>query len=204
MTALRSDAARNRQRLLEAAETVFAEHGLDAGVEEVARVAGVGIGTLYRRFPTKDALIAELVRELLTEIHDLALSSLEAADGDGLETFLYATAAAQATHRGCLARLWDDEQTAQLKTVVRSAVGKLLSQAQANGRVRPDATLADLDLVFWSLRGIIEAAGPHEILWRRHLSLVIAGLRPDGMDLPQPAISERRLRSIKQAASTRQ
>ena len=198
MTTLRSDAVRNRQRLLEAAETVFAEHGLEAGVEEIARAAGVGVGTLYRRFPTKDALIGELVRDLLSEIRELAVTSID--DPDGLERFLYATAAAQATHRGCLARLWDDAQTAQLKTAVRAAAAKLLAQAQANGRVRPDATLADLDLVFWSLRGIIEAAGPHAVLWRRHLAIMIAGLRPDGQALSQPPISERRLRVIKRAA----
>jgi AcrR family transcriptional regulator len=64
---LRRDAARNRKRLLEAAAEVFAEQGLQASVDDVARVAGVGMGTLYRRFPTKDALIDELVRELLTE-----------------------------------------------------------------------------------------------------------------------------------------
>ncbi|MDQ1718021.1 MAG: hypothetical protein QOE89_1974, partial [Pseudonocardiales bacterium] len=58
---LRRDAAENRERLLDAAIQVFAEHGLDAGVDEVARVAGVGTGTLYRRFPTKQALIDELV-----------------------------------------------------------------------------------------------------------------------------------------------
>jgi AcrR family transcriptional regulator len=203
VTALRRDAAENRQRLLDAAETVFAEHGLDAGVEEVARVAGVGIGTLYRRFPTKDALIGELVRELLTEVRDLATSSLDAPDGAGLEHFLYSTAAAQVTHRGCLARLWDDEQTTQLKKQVRSAMTKLLTQAQQHQRVRADATPADLDLVFWSLRGIIEAAGPDEIVWQRHLALMLAGLRPDGRELTSAPISERRLRAIKHDAGPR-
>jgi AcrR family transcriptional regulator len=200
MTALRRDAAENRQRLLDAAEVVFADHGLDAGVEEVARVAGVGVGTLYRRFPTKDALIAELVRELLTEVLDLATSSLGMPDGAGLEYFLYSTAAAQATHRGCLARLWDDEQTTQLKKRVRAAMTRLLAQAQHHHRVRADATPTDLDLVFWSLRGIIQAAGPDETLWRRQLAIMLAGLRPDGRELTPPAISERRLRAIKHAA----
>ena len=73
---LRRDAAQNRQRLLDAAEQVFAERGLEASVDEVARVAGVGMGTLYRRFPTKEALIAELVRELLEDVLLLARSSL--------------------------------------------------------------------------------------------------------------------------------
>jgi AcrR family transcriptional regulator len=101
---LRRDAAENRQRLLDAAAQVFAEHGLDAGVEEIARVAGVGMGTLYRRFPSKDALIAALVRDVLDTLLTLADEACLRTDGSGLEYFLESASAYQAAHRGCLPR----------------------------------------------------------------------------------------------------
>src|ERR1700712_2754812 len=102
---LRRDAAENREKVLHAASRVFAEHGLDGSVEEVARVAGVGMGTLYRRFPTKDALIAELVRELLAYVLTLAHEARTVAHGQGLEQSLFAAGEAEASQRGCLARL---------------------------------------------------------------------------------------------------
>src|SRR5579862_7354952 len=88
---LRRDAAENRERVLSAAATVFARDGLAASVEEIAQVAGVGMGTLYRRFPTKEALIEELVRQQLTAIIDAAVLAAAQPDGEGLEAFLWAT-----------------------------------------------------------------------------------------------------------------
>src|ERR1700731_228997 len=103
---LRPVAEQNRQRLLDAAAEVFAEHGLEAGVEEIARAAGVGIGTFYRRFPTKDALICALVHDVMTTILDLARQSTDCPDGTGLENFLASASAYQAAHTGVLPRLW--------------------------------------------------------------------------------------------------
>src|ERR1700750_1681329 len=104
---LRRVAEQNRQRLLDAASEVFAEHGLEASVEEIARAAGVGMGTLYRRFPTKDALIDALVHEVLSTMLGLAQEGTGRSDGTGLEYFLEAASAYQAAHRGCLQRLWN-------------------------------------------------------------------------------------------------
>jgi AcrR family transcriptional regulator len=187
---LRRDAAENRERLLDAAGRVFAEHGLEAGVDEVARVAGVGMGTLYRRFPTKDALIAELVRQLLSDVVSLAREALTAPDGTGLEQFLYATGEAQASHRGCLARLWSDETTIALKNECRDLIGELFRDAQAHGQVRSDAAQSDIDLLFWSLPGVIEATRALDVpAWRRHVALVVAGLRPSEQPLGEPALT---------------
>src|SRR4051794_16246931 len=105
-TPLRKDAAENRRRVLAAAQQVFGLQGLDASVDDVARVAGVGMGTVYRRFPTKDILIAELVRQLLVDVADDARQALEPADGRGLEAFLTATAHRMACSRGLLPRMW--------------------------------------------------------------------------------------------------
>ena len=84
---LRRDAELNRQRLLDAAADVFAEHGLEASVEEIARTAGVGMGTLYRRFPTKDALISALVQDVLSTMLAIAEEGTERPDGTGLGVF---------------------------------------------------------------------------------------------------------------------
>lgn len=178
---LRRDAAENRRRLLESARVVFAEHGIEAGVEEVAHHAGVGIGTLYRRFPTKDALIGELVRELLEQTIALAKTAKAATGGDGLEQFLYAAGDAQAANRGCLLRLWWDDSTVLLRQECRVEVAELLADAQRHDRIRGDATLSDIDLMFWSLRGVLEAnASEAPAAWERQISINIAGLRPSG------------------------
>src|SRR6202167_4568457 len=123
---LRRDAEQNRQRLLDAAADVFAEHGLEASVEEIARAAGVGMGTLYRRFPTKDALIEELVHELLADVVRDARTALERRDGSGLEAFLHAASAHQASQRGCLARLWGASIAPDLMREVRDLIAALL------------------------------------------------------------------------------
>ena len=93
---LRKDAARHREQLFAAAVRVFDEQGLDASVTEIARVAGVGIGTLYRRFPTKQALIDTLVHEVLGAIIQMARDAARSPEGTGLERFLEATGAFQA------------------------------------------------------------------------------------------------------------
>ena len=187
--ALRRDAVANRQRLLRAAAEVFAREGLEAGVEEIARVAGVGIGTLYRRFPTKDALIAELVRDLLTDVLALARAALSVPGGGGLEHFLYAACEDQVAQCGCLARLWTDAESAALKSECRAVIRQLLTIAQDHGRVRTDANLADVDLILWSLRGVIEAAQEARMpASRRHIALMVAGLRPSPEPLGVPML----------------
>lgn len=188
---LRRDAAQNRRRLLEAARIVFAEHGLDAGVEEVAQAAGVGVGTLYRRFPTKYALIAELVREFMEEVVALARQAEQVTDGRGLEQFVYALGEVQAANRGCLARIWTDETSTALRDEYRVLVAGLLANAKAHGAIRDDAAVTDLDLLFWSLRGIIETTGELSTpAWRRQAAICLAGLRPSSDTLADLPIGE--------------
>lgn len=195
---LRRDAADNRRRLLAAAETVFAAHGLDAPVEEIARVAGVGMGTLYRRFPTKDALITELVRELLTDVLRAAREALAVPGGDGLEQFLGAAAESHIAHRGCLPRLWSSPDTDALRQEVREVMLQLFLDAQEHRRVRADADISDVDLVLWSLSGVIETThGQSETAWRRGLAIIVAGLRPAGGALTEPALSPSALQEIR-------
>jgi AcrR family transcriptional regulator len=176
---LRRDAAQNRQHLLDAAVHVFAHDGLEASVEEIARVAGVGIGTLYRRFPTKDALIAELVQDMLDTLSGLATDAIQQPDGRGLEHYLEASCAFQAEHRGCLPRLWNADTANASLVQIRRMTADLLEDAKHHGRVRQDLSATDVTVVMWSIRGVIETTGdiaPNA--WRRHLDLLIDGMRP--------------------------
>jgi AcrR family transcriptional regulator len=192
---LRRDAARNRDRLLTAAAEVFDAHGLEASVTEIAGAAGVGMGTLYRRFPTKDALIDALVRDVLERIIEMAERALEQPGGTGLEHFLRASNAYQAEHRGCLPRLWCTDH--ELVGTTRDLIARLLADAKQHGRVRDELTNTDVTVIMWSIRGIIEATGDlAPTAWQRHLEVLIAGLRPGESELIHPAIDQSQVDEI--------
>jgi AcrR family transcriptional regulator len=187
---LRRDAAENRQHLLEAASQVFAAHGLDAGVEEIARVAGVGIGTLYRRFPTKDALVAALVQEVLGTMSQLAEAAADHVDGTGLERFLETSSRYQAEHSGCLPRLWTTDPDNESIDQLRRVIAALLDEAKRHGRVRDELTSTDLTMIMWSIRGVIETTrGIAPDAWRRHLDILLEGMRPAGEPLAHRPIT---------------
>jgi AcrR family transcriptional regulator len=192
---LRKDAARHREQLLIAAVQVFNEQGLDASLTEIARVAGVGIGTLYRRFPTKEALIDALVHEILTNTIAMARGGLRAPDGTGLERFLEASCAYQAEHVGYLRRLWNTDH--ELVKIARQLIARLLTDAKKHDRIRHDLTSTDLSIALFSLLGVLEATLPvaHDA-WRRHLDLLIAGMRPAASDLPHQPLSAANLDKI--------
>jgi AcrR family transcriptional regulator len=181
---LRRDAAQNRRLLLDAAASVFADRGLDAGVEEIAKAAGVGVGTLYRRFPTKDALIAELVKDVLETMRQLATAATDQAGGNGLEWFLESSCAYQAAHIGCLPRLWNSDSDNETVREVRRIIAALLEDAQRHGTMRAELTSTDVTMVMWSIRGVIETTrGIAPDAWRRQLDILLAGLRPASQPL---------------------
>jgi AcrR family transcriptional regulator len=201
---LRRDAQENRQRLLDAAAEVFAEHGLEAGVEEIARVAGVGIGTLYRRFPTKDALIGALVHEVMMTILRLARESTECPGGTGLENFLEAASGYQADHLGCLPRLWNVGSEHESVGEIRQLISALLADAKTNGRVRADLASTDLSIILWSIRGVIETTrGAAPGAWRRHLDILIAGLRPVPDPLIHPPLTQYEVDQVNRGGGAR-
>jgi AcrR family transcriptional regulator len=189
---MRSDAQKNRERLLVAAGQVFEEKGLEASVADVARAAGVGMGTLYRRFPSKDALVEALVSEVLEATIAMAEEAAGLPDGTGLEHFLRAVSAYHAEHLGCLPKLWNSHhvvQAARRQIAVRLA--DLLADAQAHGRIRADLTNTDLSLVMWSIRGVLETTGSNAPgAWKRHLDLLLAGMRPTETALPHRPLSQ--------------
>jgi AcrR family transcriptional regulator len=171
MSALRADAERNRGLVLEAARSVFAEQGLDAGVAAVAERAGVGVGTIFRRFPRKEDLLAAIVEVRVTEIVELARSA---------QTFREFMVGATALHIGdrCLCdsigtELFDRPELRAARDAARDAVGQVLHAAQRAGEVREDVTVDDVPVI---LLGIARAAPPGA--WERYLDFALAGLRP--------------------------
>ena len=176
---LRRDAAANRERVLAAAAEVFHEHGLSAGLEDVARRAEVGVATVYRRFPSREALLETLLSDLLQVYLDEAEQARALPDGSGLAAFVRTVAEVQATPRGCALRLWSSPAVEQLRLRLHERMAVLIADAQQHGTCREDVTVADLVGVLIALRGIRETPTSTAGLdWRRHLELCLAGLRP--------------------------
>jgi AcrR family transcriptional regulator len=188
--ALRADAERNRRRVLDAAGELFRERGLDVGVGEIAERAGVGRGTLFRNFPSKEALIAAILVERMGEAVDLGESLLEAPDpGEALFEFLAEIVGRQQVDRvvfEAVADIWlaNDEIRAAHAQIV-GVLGDLLARAQAAGLVRQDIGAMDVLMLF---KGVCEAASSYAHLDSqiipRHLDLLRAALRAD--PIPQP------------------
>ena len=176
---LRRDAAANRERVLAAAAEVFHEHGLNAGLEDVARRAGVGVGTLYRRFPSREALLEVLLSDLLSVYLDEAERALALPDGAGLAAFVRTVGEVQATPRGCAMRLWSSPAVEELRLRVHAQMAALIADAQRHGACREDVVVDDLVGILVALRGVRETPTTTVALdWRRHLEVCLAGLRP--------------------------
>jgi AcrR family transcriptional regulator len=175
---LRRDAERNRHRVLGAALAVVSERGEDASMDDIAARAGVGVGTLYRRFPSKSDLIDALVDDLTIQLSDLARAAYAAAPATGLRDFLFAAGAVLAERRGCLPRLWNRSTVSPAMTTLRATLADLLAAAKAAHQVDAAVELGDLSVLLWALRGVIETTGDvAPDAWKRHLDIHLSGLR---------------------------
>jgi AcrR family transcriptional regulator len=197
---LRQDAQRNRERILEAARETFREHGLDAPLEDIARRAEVGIATLYRRFPTRDALIEEVFVETVSSFTQVADEALQIEDPwTAFSTFIEKLGERQAENWGLkdlLCRRFPDSKLLEdASRRGRAAVQRLLERAQAEGAVRADVTPEDIEFVFWSNGRILEATrdvAPNA--WRRNLALMLDAFRAENASpLPERALTSREL-----------
>ena len=193
---LRRDAERNRQRILAAAAGVFTERGLDATLDEVARAAGVGIGTVYRRFPDKESLVAALFRDRIDALVTVAEQACAADDPwQGITGYLEYTAATLAGDLGLRQLMmfgtYDRDQVCYARDRMSPVITRLVERAQAAGQLRPDFRATDVKMIAFMLASVAEyAASAAPELWRRYLAMLIDGLRParDGVcDLPAPA-----------------
>lgn len=182
---LRRDARRNREKLLAAAAAVFAERGLDAPLEEIARQAGVSIGTLYNRFPTRSALIDVIFPEKIAAQLIAGDNALTCPDPwEGFVRYVETMCQAQAGDRGL-----NDALSMRFPEAVNleemcargfEQAARIIERAQRHGSLRADFTHADLAFITWSNARIVEATGavaPNS--WRRHLSFLLDGLRAD-------------------------
>lgn len=203
---LRRDAQANRERILEAARAVFADEGIEASVEQIAQRAGVGMGTLYRRFPTKEDLIDAVLETSLDAFVAVAEEALAAKDAwTGFCDFLERALELHAGNRALKDVLsTGDHGRARLEAArvrLRPLVGELVARAQASGALRSDFTPEDLPLVFWTGGRVVEAsAGVAPDLWRRYLGLLLDGLRAEAATpLPRPALTRAQLTRLHEA-----
>jgi AcrR family transcriptional regulator len=196
---MREDARRNRERLLAAARDVFAEQGANAPLDDVARRAGVGIATLYRRFPDRPALLRQVALDLLgRSAHEAsaALASEPDAFG-GLARYLHRALDLRigAVMPVLVGQLQMDEELSAARRASSEAVDRIIAAARADGSLRPDATSGDVGMLLVRLSRPLSGPFPPSVnhqLAHRHLELLLDGLRPPaspGAPLPGPAMT---------------
>lgn len=201
--ALRSDAARNLRRVLDAADALFAEEGIGVSVEQIAARAGVGVGTVYRRFPSKEALIEHLVADFVTDQRATLRDALAEPDGNGVEFLLRGSGELFVKHQGCLSRQLllgspsDDVQKALRREHPR-AVRKLLERDQTAGTIRSDIAPTDIHLLLTSLQRIVLlTVRDAPDAWRRHVDIQLAGISPAAdRPLPHPPMTRGELERV--------
>jgi AcrR family transcriptional regulator len=189
---LRADARRNRQAVVTAAKKLFADQGLDAQIPDVARTAKVGVGTVYRHFPTKDDLIAALAAERFERLAEKAREDLEAEDPwQGLCDFIRYSAQLQADDRGLCDVMGSRPE---VMGAAAEAVGldtlceQLVKRAQRSGDLRKDIEWEEIPMIACALGGITKAHGPGAGRWPRLVEIVLDGLHAPGSSrLPKPS-----------------
>jgi AcrR family transcriptional regulator len=190
--AVRSDARRNRQAVIDAAKRLFAEQGLDTQVPDIAKEANVGVGTVYRHFPTKDQLIAAIAAEHFARLAERAREALEAADAwNGLSDFIRFSVQIQAEDRGLCEvmghrpDLMDD--AARAAGLVELSQ-QLVTRAQNSGQLRPDIGWEDIPMIVCGLGHVTHGnPTPSAGRWPRLVEIILDGLRAPGAGaLPKP------------------
>ncbi|GAA2528888.1 TetR/AcrR family transcriptional regulator [Winogradskya humida] len=191
---IRADAERNRVALLEAAREVFSEHGLDAPLDDIAKRAGVGSATLYRRFPNRQELIWEVFADRMAEYLRAADEALTGTDPwtafVGYVTYLCEL---QANDRGISELLTTtivgvDDRLTRLRELGQQRTGEVITRARDHGGLRPDFTLQDFALLLMANVGVTSRTHEHAPqAWRRQLSFAIDGLRATAATPAPPA-----------------
>jgi AcrR family transcriptional regulator len=178
----RADKARNRARILAAASAAFAERGIETQMDDVAARAGLGVGTLYRHFATKEALMVALLERKFEQILEVTRRGIEREGGEPFEVFADVlregaeVTAADAAAQDALMRVgdavWSDVESIQLE--LRAATQVLMDRAQAAGTMRSDISAGDISMIMCGLSATMSVG---EWDWRRHLELTLDGLR---------------------------
>jgi AcrR family transcriptional regulator len=209
---LRRDAERNRRRILSAAAEVFTTRGLQASLDDVARQAGVGVGTVYRRFPDKESLVEALFEERIQAVAELAEKALAEPDSwDGLVSFLRDACELMADDHGLreivMFGTYGRDRVELGKARMQPLVTRLVRRAQRDGKVRADLEPTDvlfMEFMLTSAAGYAGAVRPE--IWRRYLTLITDALRParEGTTpLPVPALVADEMLAVMRSISQR-
>jgi AcrR family transcriptional regulator len=185
---LRADARRNRAKVLAAARAAFADHGVDAQMDDVARRAGVGVGTVYRHFPTKEALVHALTDEQFNVIAAHARETLELADPwEAFERTLWFAGEKTAGDRAfaeIIGAAEDMPSDCAGKQDLVATTEELMRRCVAAGRMRPDVMIDDIPLLMCGIGSASAMPHPRPEAWRRHLRIVLDGLRAEAASEP--------------------
>jgi AcrR family transcriptional regulator len=189
---LRADARRNRERVLVAARAVFAEQGREAQMDDVARRAEVGVGTVYRHFPTKEALIEALAIDSFERVAAKAKEALDIEDPwEALTSTLWSGAEILASDRSLSELLamipGPTLHGLPVEHELNAAMTELLRRAQEAGALRPDVILDDFPMLMCGVGSATRKEHRCPDAWRRHLSIVIDGLRAGNASGPLPS-----------------
>jgi AcrR family transcriptional regulator len=185
----RADARRNREKVIAAARHAFAEHGRDAQMDDVARRAAVGVGTVYRHFPTKEALFVALLEDTFAQIAGRTRPALDSDDAWAAFTaMLWDAGETLAGDRALVEAMAADltDEPCRGQSELTQIAAELMERAKAAGDLRPDADIEDLPMLLCGLGHAAQRPHPSGAGWRRHLTILIDGLhaRPDSTPLP--------------------
>jgi AcrR family transcriptional regulator len=185
---LRADAARNRERILAAAGEVFATRGLEVTLDDIAAHAGLGVGTVYRRFANRDELIEALFQERLTQVAALASAAAEEPDSwAALTRLIEGMGAIVAADRGLFEAMICRPESggrAAVRERMLPIVGGIFERARADGYLRADAAPTDFPMILRMIAAIADfTRDVRPELWRRDLAILLDGLRADRVEL---------------------
>jgi AcrR family transcriptional regulator len=180
---LRADARRNREAILKAARKVFSERGQDAQMDDIASRAKVGVGTVYRHFPTKDTLLEELVRDSFRDLAAMWLEAIERPDPwDAFVDVMWRSAEMHSGDRGFTEAIAEAKMAIADQVVeelgLQTSLAEMLRRCQAAGAMRQDIGPEDLQSLFCGLGAVMMRGGGDGQAWRRYLTLMLDGLRP--------------------------
>jgi AcrR family transcriptional regulator len=205
-TGLRTDAQNNRRRIVEAARAVFAERGLDAPLDDIARRAGVGNATLYRRFPTREDLVAAVFVDRLAEYADAAARSLQMPDAwAGFCTFVEHVCAMQAEDNGARDVLTMSFPNArgleELRDRAHRDFAELVARAQAAGQLRSDFQPQDFVVLQMANAGVVQGTREYAPrAWWRFVGLMLDACRAEAAhELPPPPSRAQVYRAMRRA-----
>jgi AcrR family transcriptional regulator len=205
---LRRDAERNRQRILEAASELFAQRGLDVTLDQVAARAGVGVGTVYRRFPDKEELIDALFEDRIADIARFAQEALDDPDPwRGFVGFMERSCDRHTTNRGLQQVVFStahgQERVAHAREQIAPLVGRMIERAQAAGQLRGDLAPTDVPMLQFMVGAAALYAGDvGPELWRRMFTIVVDGLRAERATPTPPPVGPLTEEQFEQAMRT--